>query len=124
VRGSARRAARSRGRRSRALADRVRRVVGASLLDGPLGDPLDQHLAVGDLKLEDDVEVAAEPGEELVERLGLGGVPREAVEDEARDRVAAVEPRLDQLDDRRVVDELAAVVDLLDAPARAPCRAP
>ena len=98
-----------------ALADRVGRVVAAAFLDRAPGDPLDQNLAVGDLKLEDDVEVTAETVKQLVERLRLGDVPREAVEDEPRDRVAAIEARLDQLDDRGVVDELAPVVDLLDA---------
>ena len=37
-----------------------------------------------DLELEDDVEPAAEPAEQFVERLGLRHRTREAVEDEAR----------------------------------------
>src|SRR5262245_1732312 len=94
------------------LADRVRRVVGASLVGRALRQTLEQHLAVTDLELEDYVEVAAQPREERVERLGLRGVARKAVEDEAGDRVAAVEARLDQLDDGLVVDQVAPVVDL------------
>ena len=55
--------------------------------------------------------------EHLVERLGLNGGPRKAVEDEARFGVGLLEPVADQLDHEVVGDEVAAVVDLLHAPA-------
>src|SRR3954470_297960 len=68
------------------LADRVGRVVGPPLLDCPLRDALHDHLAVPDLKLEDDVQAAPDLLQERIERLGLRQVAREAVEDEPRDR--------------------------------------
>src|SRR5581483_5391649 len=43
-----------------AALDRLRSVVGAVLLHGPLQQPREQRLAVGDLEVEDDVEVAGE----------------------------------------------------------------
>jgi hypothetical protein len=114
--GSTRRAGRSRARRSRAACG-SRRACRRSFLGRALREALEQHVPVADLELEDDVEVAPEPSQELVERLGLRSVARKAVENEARNGVAAIEPRLDQLDDGRVVDEIASVVDLLDPPS-------
>ena len=90
------------------LADRLRRVVGAALLGGALRHPLEQHVAVGDLELEDDVESRPSSCSSSSSASACAIVPREAVEDEAGDRVAAVEAVADQADHQVVVDELAA----------------
>ena len=89
--------------------DRLERVVGAALDLGALEHPVDQLLPVADLELEDDVDRALELAQQHVERLSLRHRAREAVEDEARDRVAAREPVADQVDHQLVVDELAGV---------------
>src|ERR1700751_5559802 len=91
---------------------RFRRVVGASLLGCPAEHPSDPLVAVRYLEVEDDVEAPPELAQELLERLGLRHRPREAVENEAADRVAARQPVADQLDHLLVGYEVAAVVDL------------
>ncbi len=64
------------------LGDHVRRVVGAVLLGRAHEHPLRRHL-VAQVEEEDGIELPADLGERLVERLGLGEVAREAVEHEA-----------------------------------------
>ena len=100
-----------------AALDRLGRVVGAPLLRGALEHPVEQLLPVGDLELEDDVELAAEPAQHPVERLRLRHRAREAVEHEPRHRVAAPEAVADEADHQLVRDEVAAVVDLLQLAA-------
>src|SRR6478672_6280842 len=97
--------------------DPLRCVVGAPLLRRAAEQPLQEHRPVRDLEVEDDVELAAELAQEPVERLRLGHRAREAVEDEAADRVAAREPVADQADHQVVRGEVAAVVDHLQLPA-------
>ena len=98
------------------LVDRLGRVVGAALLGRAPEHPLDAHL-VGELELEDDVEVAADLAQHLLERLGLRHRAREAVEHEALARVLVAEPLADQRDHQVVGHELARVVDRLHLPA-------
>ena len=78
--------------------------------------PLQQHVAVGNLEVEDDVELAVELAKELVERLGLRHRARETVENEPAQRVAAREPVVDEPDHQLVRNEIAPVVDDLELP--------
>src|SRR5207253_282246 len=71
--------------------------------------PLEENLAVGHLEVEDDVEVAPELTQQLVERLRLRHRPRETVQDEASHCVPAREPVPDELDHQLGVDEFASV---------------
>src|SRR5581483_12144249 len=70
--------------------DRLRGVVGAVLLGGPLQHAREELVAIRHLELEDDVDRAAELLQEGVERLRLDERARKAVEHEPGERVAAV----------------------------------
>ena len=96
------------------LLDRLRRVVCPPLFLGAPMQALERDL-VGDLKLEDDRQRAADLGQHRVERLRLGHRAREAVEDEPVLGVLGLEPLPDQLDHQVVGDELAALEDRLHA---------
>ena len=115
--GSSRRAAPSRARRARAAA-RITSGVSSERSSSAARRSIrcSSTSRSGTWKSKHDVDLAAELAEELVERLGLRHRAREAVEDEAADRVAAREPVADQADHQLVGDEVAAVVDRLELP--------
>src|SRR5919197_32729 len=92
--------------------NRLRRVVRPPLERRALAQPLDRDL-VGNLELEDEVELPVDLPQHRVQRLGLDEGAREAVEDEAVLRVRGREPVADQLDHEVVGNEAAAVVDRL-----------
>ena len=68
--------------------DRLGRVVGALLLAGAAEHAVGRDL-VGEVEVEDRVELAVEVAQQLVERVALRLVAREAVEDEAVVRVCS-----------------------------------
>ena len=99
-------------------ADRLRRVVGPSLLVGTAERARPRRLVV-EVEEEDHVEPAADLAQHLVERLGLREVAREAVEDEPVERVVLGQPLADHPDRDLVGDEVAALHDRVDlAPER------
>jgi hypothetical protein len=68
---------------------------------------------VGELELEDDVEVAGDLAQHLLERFGLRHRAREAVEHEASRASTPGEPLADQRDHQVVGNKPSRVVDRL-----------
>src|SRR4029078_212018 len=97
-----------------AVPDDLRGVVGAPLLEGAPVQPLDGEL-VRHLEEEDGQELAVDLLQHAVEGLGLGCGARQAGEDEAFSGVRHAEALPDELDHEVVGDEIARVVDGLDA---------
>ena len=96
--------------------DRLGCVVRAVLEHGAVEQALPRDV-VGDLEVEDDVELSTLLVEHRVERLGLRQRAREAVEHEPAQRVTASEPLADELDRELVRNEVAAREDRRDPAA-------
>src|SRR5216684_6031534 len=92
------------------VVDRLGRVVVAAFEPRSLEQPAARDF-VRDLQREDDVELAADLPQHLVERLRLCIVARKAVEDEAVLRIVLLQTFADQLDHQIIGNEVAAVVD-------------
>src|SRR3954447_7214916 len=86
--------------------------VPAAAAGTPAGQPPD-HLVVVDHQLENHVERRPAVEQQVVERLGLGDVAREAVEQEPLAGVVVLQPRQDHPDRDLVRDEVAGVHELL-----------